>query len=439
MKWCYDKVPNFKDDIMQLLLSDGFAMKKETSSITAIKKFDFDRTVPYIAGNHIKWHEESPDLFVLFNTQIMSNINPLLTLGPYGSLVWRSLINGEPIGQIRSQAQRIFGSDEVVPFIRRLRSLGFIKMTSMIEQSACQKEKIVKEFPAPVTQFQLRQPLIPWYCLWEICSVCNLRCKTCYLKSFTGHGPSTEEALRIVKQLVDAGMFYVCLLGGEPLMRPDIEKIVENFKLNGVFVKIICNGLELTAERAKKLSDSGLNQIEVSFDGLRPSSHDASRGTGMFSVSTRAIESAMQANIPRVGMVWTAYKDNVKEIQLLPKFMQDLNVRECYISPFRKTGILGAASTFESLDANDIEYLENSLNKYQSQFPELNIALLSQCTCGKTSIVISENGDVRPCPFEYTSIGNVHTRNFYEIWKSVAGNASKANSPAYCKKAIIQN
>lgn len=407
---------NVLDSLKDSLLFGQFILKRELEnvSITPISFLDF--IVPVLEENSVKWYEESPDMFVLFNTQSMMVNNPLLVLGPYGSLCWRGIISGKTIAEIRSEALRIFGSDEVIHFIRRLINLGFIRRIHEIERVQLHSEKIRKEFIAPEIQFQLDHSVIPWYCLWEINTMCNLRCKMCYLPHFKSIGPNNEGSLKIIQEIIDTRIFYVALLGGEPLLRNDIERIIEHLRASGIFVKIISNGICLNIARANALKNANLNQIEISFDGLCSSTHENSRGRNTFEKALSAVRNAQEANIPRVGIVWTVHNGNVGELTKLPQFMNDLGVHECYVSLFKKTGKFGSVSSYNPINADSLQTIHNYLRIWSNEFPELSIALLPGCSCGRTSIVIGNDGDVRLCSFSFQSIGNIYKTSLLDIW-----------------------
>lgn len=393
-----------------------------------------DALRPTITGSWVKAHDEGPDLVVLFHSGMMRRNNPLLALSPYGSLVWRGIAAGATVGQIRGEALHRFGVDEVLPFLHRLAGLEFIQPLPLQLERPAEPERIAKEIPAPEVQFRLAHAAVPWYCLWEVTTLCNLRCRICYLRDFSTSGPTLSTALAITRQIVEAGVFYVCLLGGEPLLRRDLEEIVGTLRSAGVFVKVITNGLCLDARRAAAFARAGLNQVEVSFDGLSTISHESSRGGGTFARACDAIFHAQEAGIPRVGIVWTVHSGNFQELPYLPSFMELLGVTECYISSFKKTGLLGAQTSFVALRLAELEHLRGHLDEWRRELPHLTIVLLPTCSCGRTSVVVGADGEVRLCSFSYQGVGNVHERSLREIWNSIGAAALAGGPLGYCAR-----
>jgi MoaA/NifB/PqqE/SkfB family radical SAM enzyme len=223
-------------------------------------------------------------------------------------------------------------------------------------------------------------------------------------------------------------------MGGEPLLRQDLEEIVLRFRDAGVFVKVISNGHSLTSCRAESLCKAGLNQIEVSLDGLLPETHNASRGPGSFEKALRGVKRAIDGGIPRVGLVWTVHSTNVHECDRLPWLMQDLRVEECYLSRFRKTGLCGSAAPFNPPSDSDLTLLRSSIGQWRRAFPNLTIVLPEACSCGRTSVVLGADGAVRVCSFLYESHGNVKKEPLRAIWDRL-GELAQASGPlGYCGK-----
>jgi len=391
-----------------------------------------DNCVPKIVEPYTKWYAETSDFYVLFNTKNMSNINPLLILGPYGSLCWSCILKGYNVACIRIELVKVFGCDEVIIFLSRLINLGYILPINDLNEITFTSEKIIKEYSAPSIQFQLTHATIPWYCLWEINTTCDLRCKTCYLPNFDNVGLSTFDALIIANKIIKSGIFFVSIMGGEPLLRDDLHLIVDTLRSAGVFVKVITNGQSLTLNRAQELALKGVNQIEISFDGLNEQTHEFSRGKDTFQKAINAINNIRKAGIMRNGMVLTIHSENVGEIELLPKFMYDHGIYECYISLFKKTGVYGSTSTFQPIDINALRFIYERLDEWRKTYPELTIAITKKCSCGRSSVIIGYNAELRPCSFQYESMGNLLENSFFDIWKSMEVNIPEAGSFGYC-------
>ncbi|MCP3978625.1 MAG: radical SAM protein [bacterium] len=421
------------DATVERWLAKGFAQWSEVPDSPTPQ--GFDSRVPVIVTPWARWYAESTDLHVLLNTRAMSGLNPLLVLGPYGSLCWRLAIEGATIGRIRRDTWRIFGRDEAAAFLSRLQSLGFIHPVAGLEEAGEVESPLIKEFPAPDVQFKLPYCSVPWYCLWEVNLSCNLRCKICYLPDFSDPGLEPESCLQLARNIVESGILFVSIFGGEPLLRKDLEQIVRLLRAAGVFVKVITNGLFLSEERARSLADAGLNQIEISFDGLEAATHERSRGAGTFEIALGAVRNARGA-IPRVGIVWTVHSGNFHELARLPEFLTSLQIRECYISSFKKTGLNGSSAPFDPLRPHETDRVRAQLLRWKQEHPQLSMALIDECTCGRSSIVIGSNGDLRLCSFAYHSVGNLKQDSLARAWGRLAESVTPAGPLGFCSPPL---
>ncbi|MDD5335698.1 MAG: GTP 3',8-cyclase MoaA [Rhodoferax sp.] len=111
---------------------------------------------------------------------------------------------------------------------------------------------------------------------------CNFRCNYCMPKEvFTKDYPylphsallSFEEITRIAKIFVAHGVQKIRLTGGEPLLRKDIERLIEQLAAlrttdgQALDLTLTTNG-SLLARKASALKAAGLQRVTVSLDGL---------------------------------------------------------------------------------------------------------------------------------------------------------------------------
>ena len=413
------------------LVDFGFINRRDHNR-PELHLLEVDSQTPQVNEHWLKWYRESQDLCVLFNTSPISSLNPLLVLSPYGSLVWNEILAGSSVGHIRHRAYEIFGVDAVCKVLLRLSDSGFITL-SADRRAYCQPHcEAMTEFHPPDFQFSVEQSRVPWYCLWEVNWACDLRCLICYLPGHESYGlePALTEAT--ANRIVQSGALYVSIFGGEPLLRSDLENLVSILRKGHLFVKIITNGQKLSIQRAVRLAHAGLNMVEVSFDGLRAETHDMSRGRGAFARSLSAVTACKTASIPRIGVVFTIHNRNIDEISQLEHFLDQLAVKECYISLFRQTGKLGSKAPMTPLGHYDIVDVRSRLRDLALKRPDLTVTLLPTCTCGRTSVVIGHDACIRSCPFSQMKIGNVLKDDLSAIWHRLRNPDPSIHSLGFC-------
>jgi GTP 3',8-cyclase len=105
---------------------------------------------------------------------------------------------------------------------------------------------------------------------------CNFRCSYCMPKTvfnrdfkFMPHDSllSFEEIERVARVFVDQGVEKLRITGGEPLLRKNIERLVEMLARLPAELTLTTNA-SLLARKAQSLKDAGLQRVTVSLDAL---------------------------------------------------------------------------------------------------------------------------------------------------------------------------
>lgn len=106
---------------------------------------------------------------------------------------------------------------------------------------------------------------------------CNFRCVYCMPRevygrdyAFLDHAAllSFEEIVRTVRIMREHGLEKVRLTGGEPLLRRNIESLIEKLtEIPGLDLTLTTNGA-LLEKKAQSLFDAGLKRVTVSLDSL---------------------------------------------------------------------------------------------------------------------------------------------------------------------------
>ena len=99
---------------------------------------------------------------------------------------------------------------------------------------------------------------------------CNLACGYC--NEYDGFSPPvpTETLLASIDHLARLGTASITLTGGEPLLHPDLDRLVRAARGHGMIVTMITNGFRLTKGWIERLNDAGLQGMQISIDNLQP-------------------------------------------------------------------------------------------------------------------------------------------------------------------------
>ncbi len=141
---------------------------------------------------------------------------------------------------------------------------------------------------------------------------CNLDCFFCHMEGASQSGPekpgswkpviSAEEygIIGEAASLLGVGSFK--LTGGEPLLREDVEEIVENLAVYGE-VSMTTNGILLPV-KARGLARSGLARVNVSIHSLESHVYERITRRRVLGLALKGIEAALNAGLGvKVNMV----------------------------------------------------------------------------------------------------------------------------------------
>jgi cyclic pyranopterin phosphate synthase len=107
---------------------------------------------------------------------------------------------------------------------------------------------------------------------------CNFRCAYCMPKEVFGRDYeflrrqdilSFEEIARLARIFVAHGVEKIRITGGEPLVRRDVERLIEMLaRIDGLRDLTMTTNGSLLAQKARALKEAGLRRISVSLDSL---------------------------------------------------------------------------------------------------------------------------------------------------------------------------
>src|ERR1700752_2835414 len=99
---------------------------------------------------------------------------------------------------------------------------------------------------------------------------CNLECAYCREYDKVSKPVPIAELLERVDALAGLGTQIVTLTGGEPLSHPEHNAVVRQIRSNGMVATTITNGFLLTEKRIAGMNAAGLQELQISIDGVKP-------------------------------------------------------------------------------------------------------------------------------------------------------------------------
>lgn len=249
---------------------------------------------------------------------------------------------------------------------------------------------------------------------------CNFLCDHCSVKRFQGKHEGRQFTLEDVKSLArqadELGLARFVITGGEPLIFKDFDAVVAAIDPQKFYINVDTNGWYLDEKRAAHLKEIGVDRIQLSIDSLDPQEHDRFRNAkGSHGRAMRAVDSALGAGLAIfIQTVVTRQRLHSEEFLEFVRFFnaKGVGVFVTYAKP------VGAwEGNFDVLvNRDDMDYMRELEKQYQV-YTHLTPAygLDIGCIAVKGMISVTQYGDVLPCPYTHTSIGNIFEEPLKDI------------------------
>ena len=276
----------------------------------------------------------------------------------------------------------------------------------------------------------------------EVTLRCNEHCFHCGSNCMpqSGEELSVDEYRRILEEVkadFDLKRLYLCITGGEPLLRPEFFDILGYAHELGYRWGMTTNATLITGEVAHRLAEAGMRTVSVSIDGLRET-HDRLRGlAGGYDAAMKGIQNLIDENtFQNIQVTTVVNHENIGELDELFLVMDGLDIDSWRVINLEP---IGRALQWPNrmLTREDYRRLfsfirEKRLAGYPVEYgcshylgPELEGELRDWywlCNAGIYTASIMSNGDVGACldieRRPETIQGNIRETRFRDIWEN---------------------
>lgn len=164
----------------------------------------------------------------------------------------------------------------------------------------------------------------------SLTDACNFCCPYCRPEEIppeaVKHLLTVEEWMLILEAYYRLGVKALRLTGGEPLLYPYLEELLQALKEKAWFEDIsMTTNASLLAGRAKTLRNLGLNRLNISLDSLQEVTFDACVGkVGQMPAVLAGLEAALEADFTsvKINTVLSRYWSDAEVEILLEKIQQ---------------------------------------------------------------------------------------------------------------------
>jgi radical SAM protein with 4Fe4S-binding SPASM domain len=313
----------------------------------------------------------------------------------------------------------------------------------------------------------------------EVTGACNLRCRMC-LVSYRPELSRSEGALSFetFRELVDnaPGLRRITLQGlGEPLLAPDLDRMIEHAAGRGIEMGFNTNAMLLTPRRADRLVRAGLAWLHVSLDGARAGTYESIRGRASFARVAENVRAAvavkrrLRSERPVMSLVFVAMRRNVAELPELVRLAAEWGVGRLWVQnlshsfsdtdpagDYREIRRFAESEALWSGEARpEVErLLEEARRVAAERQVELRLPRLAPppparrapgtpgCDWPWRSAYVTHEGRVQPCCMvmgsDRATLGDLRRDSFVDVWSSAEYRAFRAgllgdDPPAVCR------
>ena len=173
----------------------------------------------------------------------------------------------------------------------------------------------------------------------DVTNACQLRCRHCCTSSGAPLEDelTTGEILDVIDQVHRMGIPSLVLSGGEPLLRPELDAIIDRARGLGLEVTLLTNGLLIDERRARWLVARGV-RVKISLDGATARTHDFLRGAGTFARTCEVLTSLLRAGANDLTVHYTVHRQSFLELAELPGLLASLGVPNLVIGTIKPSG-----------------------------------------------------------------------------------------------------
>jgi len=143
----------------------------------------------------------------------------------------------------------------------------------------------------------------PYWLLAELTYRCPLHCVFCYNPlnyASIKNELTTAEWIKVMREARQLGAAQLGFSGGEPLMRDDLEELVDEAHRLGFYTNLITSGVGLTEQRLQALKAAGLDHIQLSFQDSTQEMNDFLSSTKTFELKKRVAALIKKYDYPMV-------------------------------------------------------------------------------------------------------------------------------------------
>ena len=312
---------------------------------------------------------------------------------------------------------------------------------------------------------------IPLSGAFELSPVCNFSCRMCYVRKSpmevrsASRSPLTlDDWRRIAREARDAGLLYLLLTGGEPLLWPDFWTLYDELIDMGFVVSVNTNASLIDGKAIARFRQKPPQKLSITLYGASDTTYRRLCGVDdVFSRVDQAIRGLSAAGIT-VKLNCSLTPDNGQDLPFILQYAkeQDLSLAATsYMFPpvRRDPSMVGTNARFtpEQAAAYHMHYIafDRSEEKYRSYLkqilegyctpPGLDESCVDpvdghiRCRAGKASFWVTWDGWLTPCGMMPEPKLDILSKSFADCWQALTELSAALRLSGLCETCSSRN
>ena len=302
---------------------------------------------------------------------------------------------------------------------------------------------------------------------FELTPRCNFNCKMCYVhlseeeQRRRGNELSADEWLAIAEKARDAGMVFLLLTGGEPLVRQDFRRLLVELKKMGLMVSINTNGSLINEDWLEFFKSEPPSRFNITLYGAGNEAYERLCGRPAFDRVINNIRALKEIGADvKLNVSLTQYNaaGMAKIYEIAEELETPMQLATYMFPPLRRSNdFIGKNDRFTAKEAAHYSVEWDKLRFDSEQFEKRAEAIRKglcipaedacdgtpgegvMCRAGRSSFWINWQGMMTPCGMMTEPAVSVPELGFDEAWAQTKSATAAIRLPSECVSCKYKN
>lgn len=296
----------------------------------------------------------------------------------------------------------------------------------------------------------------------ELLPICNMNCDMCYIRlsrtemEKKGRMRTADEWISMGEEMERAGVLFLLLTGGEPLLFPDFRRLYLSLRERGIILTVNTNGTLIDADWAAFFGENKPRRINITLYGADDRAYETlCHYPGGFEKTVQGIRLLKERGVD-VKINGSVTKSNRNDMEKIYAIGRELGA-PVHMDTYMLPGIHERKLPFEAQSrlepeeaaAAEMEMLRNEMNPEDLRMYVRQMLLQIKkegnvysegitCMAGNCSFAVNWQGEMRPCvTLEEPSVPVFET-GFESAWQQISEKVKAYRVNEKCRQCRLR-